>query len=101
MQIQGKLFRDFIIKKGLNDTEAGRMLGVSSEQISNYYKSKVFQKQTLYRIQSAFPDFSINDFDTPITNQKDVKDQIIENLLLQIADLRSKLAECESGKIRS
>ena len=63
---QGELFRKFIENKGISDTEVGILMGVSSEQISNYYKSNKFQRPTLNKIQKVFTDFLLNNIEYPL-----------------------------------
>jgi len=60
---QGDIFREYIENKGLKDTEVARLLNVSSEQVSNYYLSKSFQKPTLKKIKAVFTDFILNNIE--------------------------------------
>ncbi len=63
---QGDAFKDYIDNKGLTDIEVGKILNVSSEAVSNYYKSKRFQRPTFNKLKLAFPDFMLDDIERNI-----------------------------------
>ena len=59
----GQKFREFVNNQGINDTDVAKKLGVSSEQVSNYYASKKFQRATLTKLQTAFTNFILNNIE--------------------------------------
>lgn len=72
---QGQKFQDYLDKRGLNDTEAAKMLGVSSQQIANYCKTKRFRRSTLTEIQSIFEDFILNNIEDRKRNRFQVTEK--------------------------
>lgn len=97
---QGRIFQEYVKKRGYNDTEVGRVLGVSSEQVSNYYRTMSFHRSTLHKIQNAYSDFELKDGVLADPSSPDIKDQMISNLLAQNAELKAKLAFVE-GQLKA
>lgn len=94
---QGENFKNYLIKKGLNNTQAAEMMGVSSEQINNYCNTNRFQRKTLKKLQYIFIDFLLKDIETPIIKHKQQntgidKDREIEYLKKALKD-KEKIIE--------
>lgn len=56
----GQLFKKYVDKMALSNAEIARMLGVKDPQIIYYFASKKFQRGTLKKIQTVFPDFTLS-----------------------------------------
>lgn len=69
MQSDGEIFKEYIDNKSLTDTQVGNILGCSSQQVGNYFKSKRFQRPTIKMLETAFTGFIL----------KDIKDKILLN----------------------
>lgn len=69
MLTDGEVFKKFIEQKGLNDTDVANILKVTSQQVSNFYKSRKFQRPSLKKIVEGFPDFLLNNVNSDTTTE--------------------------------
>lgn len=66
--LQGKIFKDFLISKRIGATKAAKMLGVSRQTVYQYFKTTRFDIDTIAVLEKIFPDLTIDN--TTISNKQ-------------------------------